>query len=53
VRGGKRARLMPDPIWTSSLIAGDDRIKQRMGMKWWEASSDAPSRVTHLNSVSP
>jgi len=28
VRGGKRTRLVPDPTWTSYLIAGDDGWKR-------------------------
>lgn len=31
VRGGKRTRLMPDPTWTSYLIAGDDGTKREDG----------------------
>ncbi|CAO2034451.1 unnamed protein product [Urochloa humidicola] len=31
VRGGTRTRLVPDPAWTSYLIAGDDGSKQEGG----------------------
>jgi hypothetical protein len=31
VRGGARTRLLPDPTWTSYLIAGDDGSKPEEG----------------------